>query len=241
MRSLDEVPHSARRGALAMRAELLAQFPDGIAAIWLYGSNVFGYSGIDIDLHVLLREYPDDAQTQWLRELDRRVTESEGVGEIDCWYITLDAARGPDQPRDLRHTNVRDLHWSLHCAHWLAGACVVVHGISPLDVLPTPTWPELEATLRQEIEDAGRYLADGTAYWTLQLCRVLASLETRDVVRSKLDSADWELDHLPPSTHPAITAASRYYHHTPQPGDPELIRAGYPNVYAAVRGLIRNA
>jgi hypothetical protein len=238
MQNMEQVPEPARLAALGMRSELLAYFGDGLAAVWLYGASVFGDAGIDVDLHVLLRDAPEEPHVTWLRGLDPRVAQQAGVKEIDCWYITLEDASSPGPPRDLRHVDLQDKHWPLHRAHWLAGAVVVVHGLSPQDVLLPVSWPELESTLRHEVEDATARLNDGNAYWTLQLCRVLASLETHDVVRSKLDSAAWALERLAPNIHPVIEAAVRYYRRTANPADKELIRSAYPALFAAVRSHI---
>jgi hypothetical protein len=165
--------------------------------------------------------------------------ENPGI-DLDVWYITLDDARKRKQPATVGPwgAGFRDAHWALHRAHWLAGACVVVHGLSPADVVPEPDWGELEAVLRREAEEADASREAGSAYWTLQLCRVLASLETRDVVRSKLDSGEWALERLPPGCASIIHAARRYYSGVAMAGDVDLIKAEFPAFHGVIRPLI---
>ena len=114
---------------------------------------------------------------------------------------------------------------------------MVVHGFAFKEVVQPPTWSELESTLRAELRDAGARFDNGNAYWTLQLCRLLASLVTRDVVRSKLDSASWALARLPQHAQPIIEVAARYYRHEPRQGDADLFRASYPSFYTTIRSL----
>jgi Domain of unknown function (DUF4111) len=102
-------------------------------------------------------------------------------------------------------------------------------------VVPPPRWDELEAALRAELE-AERDVT--SAYWTLQLCRVLASLETGDVVRSKLDSGDWALKRLPTQAHVTINAALRYYSNRGRESDDALIKRSYPTFRRMVRRAI---
>lgn len=224
-----------------MRAGLIHIFGEDLAAIWLYGAPLFGPSFVDIDMHVLLTRSPTPERGRQIRRLHERIERDlPDWNELDIWYVLLDAARLPEPPANVGPWNpgFRDNHWSLHRAHWLAGACVVVYGLLPQEVVVSPTWEELKETLRLEADEAGHRLDGGSPYWTLQLCRVLASLETRDVVRSKLDSGQWALQRLALEAHAIIEAAMRFYARTAEASDPELIATAFPGFYRLVRALI---
>jgi hypothetical protein len=224
---------------------LAAIFNRDIAAIWLYSGSLFSPVALDIDLHVLLRRTPDPSENERIRGLHSSVSKGiPWVDEIDAWYILLADAARADEPSSVGpwHAGLKDRHWSLHRAHWLAGACIVMHGLSPSDVVKRPQWKELEATLRIETQaEAQAGGEEGNAaspYWTLQLCRVLASLETHTIVWSKLDSGDWAREHLPGSTHAIIDAATRYYTRNNNESDEALIAADYPAFYRLIRPMI---
>ena len=70
---------------------------------------------------------------------------------------------------------------------------------------------------------------------------MLASLETRDVVRSKLDSGEWAIGRLPPQTHAIIRAAERFYTGEARADDQRLIAQSFAGFYEAVRPLIDQA
>ncbi|HXH22585.1 MAG TPA: aminoglycoside adenylyltransferase domain-containing protein [Dehalococcoidia bacterium] len=238
--TLDEVAEPARGAVRLLRASLLRGLGDDVAAIWLYGATIFGPRAIDVDLHVLLRQPPGASGSKAIQAAHDTVERENPGIDLDTWYILLDDARKPEPPPNVGpwHPGVRDEHWALHRAHWLAGAVIVVHGLAPQGIVPPPEWQEIEQALRRDAEEAGRVLSGGSPYWTLQLCRILASLETRDVVRSKLDSGAWALERLGPGFAPIIRAAQRYYSGVARPGDLDLIKSGYPAFYEALKRLI---
>jgi hypothetical protein len=245
---LGDLPAATQQVVAGLRDGLAELFRDDLAAIWLYGGSLFSTTALDIDLHILLRREPTTQEHEAIRRLHDSVSRDERwVDELDTWYILLRDAHKPEPPPNVGAWNpgARDEHWALHRAHWLAGACIVVHGLAPREVVLEPAWEELAAVLRHELVAEAR---DGnepgsacSPYWTLQLCRVLASLGTHDVVRSKLDSGAWALRRLPSETHAIIEAAIRYYSRQPVQGDDELVRDAYPDFYAAVRPLIEAA
>jgi hypothetical protein len=231
-----------------LRRGLLEIFGNDLVAVWLYGGSLFSPIALDIDLHILLARAPNEQEGQEIRELHATVSKNERwVDEFDSWYILAQDARRAEPPPNIGpwHPGIPDSHWPLHRAHWLAGACIVVHGLTPSEVVQQPTWDEIEQTLRDELKDeakdGGREGAADSPYWTLQLCRVLASLETGNVVRSKLDSGTWALERLPQQTHQIIKAAMRYYTRSSQRDDEELIKRQYAAFYGAIRLLIDNA
>jgi hypothetical protein len=98
----------------------------------------------------------------------------------------------------------------LHRAHIRAGRCIVLHGPDPVQVFPPVSWPELEEALQGELDYVEKHLADYPAYCVLNLCRLIYSFETRDVVVSKYGSARWADDALP-AWRPHVAAAKRSY------------------------------
>ncbi|REJ33276.1 MAG: hypothetical protein DIU82_10935 [Bacillota bacterium] len=65
--------------------------------------------------------------------------------------------------------------------------------------------------------------------------RVWASLETRDVVRSKMDSAAWALERLPREFQAIVEAAMRFYRRCPKPGDEQLTAGDFPMFIKEIR------
>ncbi|MBD3370309.1 DUF4111 domain-containing protein [Candidatus Fermentibacteria bacterium] len=58
-------------------------------------------------------------------------------------------------------------------------------------VYPPATWPELDRALQNELGYVEEHLEDYPGYSILQLCRIIYSYETKDVVVSKVEAADW--------------------------------------------------
>jgi len=223
--------------ARGVRQVLLHLARPDLAAIWLYGASVFGHPVVDVDMHILLRRELKPEEWKAVHEAHVRLAREFGLRleDLDLWYISLQDAYRAEDPTHLAPwaPNLRDRHWALHRAHWLAGKCEVVYGLEPHDVVLRPTWEELEAVLRRELD-----VAEPSAYWVLQLCRVWASLATRDVVRSKIDSGRWALERLAPEHHDVVLAAVRAYQKNSLPGDGRLIRARFPALLAEVRRQI---
>lgn len=207
--------------------------PD-LAAIWRYGASVFGHPLIDIDLHILVRRQLTTEEWHAVKRLHEELAQETALGldGLDFWYILLNDAHQGAKPKHLAPwcKGLIDRHWALHRAHWLAGRCEVVYGLEPSSVVPPPTWEELKITLAEELNEA-----EPGAYWVLQLCRVWASLATRDVVRSKLDSGSWALERLPSEHHAVIHAALHHYERKAEPDDEALIEAYFSEFHQAIR------
>lgn len=58
-------------------------------------------------------------------------------------------------------------------------------------------WPELEAALRGEPAYVEEHFADYPDYCILNLCRLMMSFRTRDVVVSKWQAGDWATQSSP--------------------------------------------
>jgi hypothetical protein len=108
--------------------------------------------------------------------------------------------------------DVVDDSWALHRAHILAGRCIALCGPDPTTIYVPPTLPELEDALRGELDYVRDHLVQYRAYRVLDLCRLMVSHETGDVVTSKAAAAAWGLEHLP-AWRSLIEAARRSYAH----------------------------
>jgi hypothetical protein len=210
-----------------------------LAAVWLYGASVFGHPSVDIDVHILLWEQLSANEWESVWNLHERIAKDASLPleGLDFWYISMKAAGDRSNPVHLAPwTNgLTDNHWPLHRAHWLAGKVVVIYGLEPSAVVQPPTWDELEPVLRDEL-----YMTTPSAYGVLQLCRVWASLETQDVVRSKLDSADWAVQRLDGKYEGIIRAAVRCYEGTQTPDDLEVIQYEFSDFLEEIRNKTDN-
>ncbi len=115
-----------------------------------------------------------------------------------------------------------DEAWALHRAHVRAGRCIVLHGPHPKEFVPPVAWPELEEALRHELQYVSDHLGDHPDHCVLNLCRLIYSFMTRDVVTSKMAAADWVGERFP-RWRPAIELAQRIYPGRAGRADRELL------------------
>ena len=241
--SFEDVPAVARTAWTRLRDELLSILGDELVAIWAYGS-VLGSDRprrpADLDTHVILERRPD-AQTAQRIERGARPIAAEARVEWDTWFITLEDACQPGHPPHAFREGRRDTAWALHRAHWLAGRVVHVYGQEPAQIVPRPTWPEIEVDLDRELEHIERHVVEGdrdpyeAAYAILNGSRILHSVETRNVVLSKREAGTWVLEYLPERWHPAVAAALRAYDERATPADVELLASEMAHFIATVR------
>jgi hypothetical protein len=240
---LQHVPAVARTAWTSLRDELLSVLGDELVAIWAYGS-VIGADRprrpADLDTHVILERRPDAQTAQGIDGTFQALAAEAGV-EWDAWCIALDDARRPDHPPHAFREGRRDTAWALHRAHWLAGRVVHVYGREPVDIVPTPTWPEIELDLDRELEHIERHVLEGdtepyeAAYAILNGSRILHSIETHNVVLSKREAGTWALDKIPERWHPAVGAALRAYDERATRADAELLANEMAHFVAMVR------
>ncbi len=182
----------------------------------MYGAVCFPPSPVtDFDAHVLVTERLSEDDRVALRGVHKSMRSIPGGDDLDVWYITLeDAARteGPLNQWDPAAVGNVDNSWAIHRAHVLAGRYVSVSGPDPIDFVPKPTWVELDHALQCELVFVTKGLDRSPAYCTLNLCRILASYESRDVVMSKLQAALWATGALPSDSHGLIRTALGMYH-----------------------------
>jgi hypothetical protein len=241
--SFEDVPEVARTAWTRLRDELLSIVGDDLVAIWAYGSVIGSdrpHRPADLDTHVILRRRPDGQAVQRIDEASQAIAAEAGV-EWDTWYIALEDARQPAHPRHAFWEGRRDTAWALHRAHWLAGRFVHVYGQQPAEIVPPPTWPEIEVDLDRELEHIERHVQEGdtdpyeAAYAMLNGSRILRSIETRDVALSKREAGTWALDHLSERWQPALRAALRAYDERATPADVELLATEMADFVAMVR------
>ena len=107
--------------------------------------------------------------------------------EWDAWYVLEADARQSVAPRHAWREDRRDTSWAMNRAHWLAGRYANLHGREPAEVVPPPTWTELEVDLDREVEHLEAHVAEGdtdpfeATYAFLNGSRILRALGTGDV------------------------------------------------------------
>ena len=178
-----------------------AALGDKLFGLYLYGAVAFPESGHigDIDFHVIVREPPNEKEKADLDDLHRALAaDFPPLGaELDGYYILLEDARQTSPPRHQLRPDMVDGSWALHCEHIRAGRCIVLRGPDPKAIYPAAPWRELEDALRGELGFVEEHLRDCPDYCILNLCRLMCSFESRDVVISKVAAAAWARDTFP--------------------------------------------
>jgi hypothetical protein len=194
---------------------LSAVLQSKLHGVYLHGAWVFPEAKAkgDVDLHVIVTAPLSDAEKSGITELHREVARRfpSLVGESpDIYYVLLDDARGNTPPTHQLSESLVDESWALHRAHFRAGRCIVLYGPDTRELFTEPSWAELDAALQSELHYVAEHLADYPAYCILNLCRLIYSYHTRDVVVSKHTSARW-LSETYPEKSPCIYAAMRIH------------------------------
>ncbi len=143
---------------------------------------------------------------------------------LDGYYILLQDARQTSPPRHQLLPGVRDDSWALHRQHMRAGRCIVLQGPEPRQVYPPASWPELASALQGELDYVEKHLDEYPQYCVLNLCRLIYSYGTRDVVISKRKAATWACDAFP-QWRALIEAARRAYDRQATTLDRELLQS----------------
>ena len=210
----------------ALRRGLDRSLGDAVASLFLYGAVAFPRPDrwkIDFDFHVLLHRSLTDAERERIGALYTELAAVSELGaDLDGYFLLLVDATGSEPPRHQLRLAMRDDAWALHRAHVHAGRYFLIAGVDPIEVVPEPTWPEIEAGLQAEMDFVVSH-PDATAFGILNAARILYSCTTRDAVLSKYQAAEWALVTLPPEWHRAIGAAQRWYAQRPEDGDDQLL------------------
>ena len=222
--------------ARAQVASLCSTFLEGLLellgeklhGVYLYGAVAFPettYTG-DIDFHVILNDSLTDDEVAAVNDLHAALARDfPPLGaELDGYYILLEDTRSLDPPTHQLRKDLVDGSWALHCAHIRAGRCIALHGPDPRLVYPEPTWTEIEEALRGEMGYVEAHLTEYADYCILNLCRLMYSHETRDVVVSKTAAAAWALDQFS-EWRTLIEAAQASYAGRATPEDCEAMKA----------------
>jgi hypothetical protein len=229
------LPVEIQEVCTALLMGLNALLGEKLFGVYLYGALAFPEGGAtgDIDFHVLLYAALDDTEKEALQSLHHRLAQDYPPlgAELDGYYLLLEEARQRRPPRHQLLEGVVDNSWALHRAHLWAGRCIVLHGPDPKTVYPQVTWPELESALEGELDYVARHLGDYPAYCVLNLCRLMYSYQTREVVVSKLASAQWAMEAYPVWRH-HIEAAKRSYAGSATIEETQLLVAEVRDFYA---------
>ena len=241
--SLEEIPEAARIAWLRLRDELRAILGNDLVALWGYGGTTFPdpprRTG-DLDTHAVVDRPVDEQTARRIEDAHAGIAREFGI-DWDAWYVLADDARRSESPRHAFRPGRRDTSWAIHRAHWLAGRYVHLHGREPGEIVPAPTWTELEADLRGELEHLERHVADGdddpfeATYAIFNGSRILHALDTGNVAISKRSAGAWSLEHLPRRWHAAIHAAGRAYDGQATPEDAEVLSTAMAPFVAMVR------
>ncbi|MBU0984961.1 MAG: DUF4111 domain-containing protein [candidate division Zixibacteria bacterium] len=153
----------------------------------------------DVDFQVILTAALTEDERTRLEALHTDIAELYpplGV-EMDGYYILLSDARSSAPPRSQMWTRAVDYSWALHREHLRGGRRIILHGPDPKGIHPPATWPEIEEALESEMDFVRRHTDKYPDYCILNLCRLMYSYETHDVVVSKARASDWATGRLP--------------------------------------------
>lgn len=172
----------------------------------LYGLYIYGAAALpgdiptgDIDFHVILTGPLTEDEKSRLYELhDALARDFPPLGvDMDGYYILLEDARGTQPPQSQMWGRATDKSWALHREHIRAGRRIVLHGPDPNTIYLPAGWPEIEQALEGELEYVKEHLDQYPHFCILQLCRLIYSHKTRDVVISKAEAGDWASNAYP--------------------------------------------
>ena len=174
---------------------------DKLHALYVYGASVFPETEAtgDVDSHVILAGPLTGSEKVAVLELHKRMAaEYPPLGaELDAYYLLLEQVKRSALPTHQLQTDIVDGSWALHRAHMLAGRCVVLHGPDPSTIFPVPTWPEIEQALAGELAYVVQHIDQYPDYCILNLCRLMYSHRTGDVVTSKAAAGAWASAQFP--------------------------------------------
>ncbi|MDP8239376.1 MAG: DUF4111 domain-containing protein [Candidatus Hatepunaea meridiana] len=191
----------------------------GILGTKLHGAYIYGAAAFpdavptgDIDFHVILKSALSGSERSELEMFHESLAEKYPPlgGDMDGYYILLDDARREAPPRSQMWGRAIDDSWALHREHIRAGRCIVLHGPEPTEIYPSASWSEIENALYGELDYVEKHLHEYPDYCILNLCRLIYSFETRDVVVSKAQTSDWACEALPEWKHHIEPARKSY-------------------------------
>jgi hypothetical protein len=241
--SVNELPSAAVQQWSAFRDEARRLLGGDLTALWGYGGTIYPDHPRrlgDLDTFVVLERVPDDRLIRALERAEAEISSEYGI-PWDTWYAVVSDAGRPEPPPHALDPERRDTSWAIDRAHWHAGHYVSLSGRTPEEIVPRPTWPEIEAALSRELEHIERHVVEGdddpfeATYAMWNGSRILRAIETHDVACSKRSGGMWALEHLPERWHEAIRAADRAYDGEATSADESVLRENVAPFVAMVR------
>lgn len=241
--SLDTLPNVAANAWSRFRDEVRRLLGNDLTALWGYGGTVFPDPPRrlgDLDTFAVLERVPDEDTKRALERAEDDIALEHGV-EWDTWYVLAADATRSTPPRHALDPARRHTSWAIDRAHWHAGRYVALFGRAPLELVPRPTWPEIEAAMSRELEHLERHVLEGdddafeATYAIWNGSRILDALQTGDVAVSKRSGGMWAMEHLPKRWHEAIRAADRAYDGEATSRDEAVLRQSMAPFVAMVR------
>ena len=239
----ESLPPAARIACETLKERLQEALGPELVALWAYGAQTFPDVPTrpgDIDTHALLSHKPDIKTAALIDEIHDRIARDLGI-EWDSWYILRKDAMCTQPPKHVLRENLFDDAWALHRAHWLAGQYVLLSGYEASDFVLDPSWEEIKEDLWKECRHIERLLVERhddpghAAYAVWNGCRLVYSMETRNVVVSKRAAARWALANMPGRWRSLIQAAGRIYDDTPGSDDVAILRTSTASFIADVQ------
>ena len=199
--SIKELPPEIQALCNRLLAGLKEALGDNLYGIYLYGAIVFPETRYiqDIDFHVIVNTKLTSLEKEAIKRLHDELIEEFQISkdDLDGYYILLDDAQKLVTPWHQVYPDIPDDSWSLHIAHMKAGYCIVLYGAEPDTFLPEPTWSDLKASLDTTLAFTLKHIDIYPAYCILNLCRLLYSHTTRNVVVSKRGAGEWIIKNYP--------------------------------------------
>jgi Aminoglycoside adenylyltransferase, C-terminal domain len=241
--SLDELPNVAAHAWVRFHDEVRRLVGDDLTALWGYGGTVFPERPRrlgDLDTFAVFEHVPDEDTKGALEGAEEEIARAHGI-EWDTWYVLAADAVRSEPPRHALDPARRHTSWAIDRAQWHAGLYVCLAGPTPVELVPQPTWPEIEAALSRELEHLERHVLEGdddafeATYAIWNGSRILYAVETGDVAVSKRSAGMWAIERLPEQWHEAIFAADRAYDGEATSRDEAVLREAMAPFVAMVR------
>jgi hypothetical protein len=215
-----------------------------LLGVYLYGALTFPDPGplSDLDFHVILLAPLDSREKAHIQALHAALAHDfPPLGaDLDGYYVLQEDARRGTPPPDQLRADLRDLSWALECAHIRRGRCIVLQGPNPLEVFPEVEWAELERALAEELEFVLENLHRYPAFCVLNLCRLMYSYATRDVVVSKRFSGHWASSEFPEWA-ALIESARHVYDRNARAEEEQLLKSQVGRFYSFACGQIKRS
>jgi hypothetical protein len=230
-------------------SRITVEFTKGLQRILgekLCGAYVYGAAAFDdaiptgdIDFHVILTENLTASEKRLLKEFHEELAVRYPPlgGGLDGYYILLEDAQKKTPPQSQMWHLATDQAWALHREHIRAGRYIRLSGGDPREIYPPATWAELEEALLSELRYVEEHLDQYPAYCILNLCRLIYSFRTREVVISKAQSAEWSFAALP-DWRWLVELAVKSYQGKATPHDKETMLSEVGNFFAFTKTQI---